>query len=133
MTVLVLHAASHTHKYNVCVHSVLNVIHQLLVYAVHAIHAAGLELSHTYFAYDKLKLSAAYHVIVLFAVNEPFVGVALTVGLVRSIFALFDWFVVLQFHAASHTLGVTLHVHGFHSHMRHVTGVHDAIHANASV
>ena len=52
------------------------------------------------------------------------------VGAVLSNLIAFDvTFVVLQFHAASHTFGVTLHVDAAHSVLIvHVTGVHDTIH-----
>ena len=87
---LVLHAESQAHTYNVCVHSVLNSIVHPLLYVVHHVHAAKLALSHTYFDHVKLKLSAAYTVIVPFAVNVHAVGVPLTVGFVKSTFAVFD-------------------------------------------
>jgi hypothetical protein len=131
--VFVLHAASPTHKYNICVHSVLNIIHVQFVYGAHddTHHHA---LSQIYLEYDKLKLSAQYNVIVQFDVYVAHAGLALNVGFVKSTFAAFDVkFVVLQFHALSHTFVHTVvHVDHIHSGTVHVVGFHDAIHANAS-
>ena len=47
-------------------------------------------LSHLYFDVVKMKLSPAYHVIVIFAAYDPLVGTALTVGFVKSTYALSD-------------------------------------------
>ena len=130
----VLHAASATHTYNVRVHSVLSTIVQPFVYVVPAL-VQSPALIQLYFEYDKLKLSAPYNVIVTFDVNVHPAGVPLTVGFVKSTFAPFDVkFVVLQFHAASHTfVQTTVHVAHAHSPIVHVTGVHDTIPANQSV
>lgn len=112
----VLHAASPTHRYNICVHSVLNIIVHPFVYDVHAVHADGVALSHTYFEYDKLRLSAPYNVIVQFAVYVAHAGDALTVGFVKSMFAAFDVCdVVLHNHAALHIFGFAI-VHVAHDH-----------------
>ena len=63
---LVLPALSLTQRYKICVHSVLKVIVDPLVYVVPAL-AHVLGLSQTYFAVAKLRLSAAYQVIIMFA------------------------------------------------------------------
>ena len=88
--VFVLPAVSLTQRYKICVHSVLKLIVDPLVYVVPPVHADGVALSRTYFAVAKLKLSAAYHVIVIFAACVALVGVALTVGSVKSTFAGLD-------------------------------------------
>jgi len=54
-------------------------------------------------------------------------------GALVSTFAPLDvTFVMLQFHAASHTFGVILHVAAAHCVIKHVTGVHDIIPAHVS-
>ena len=80
---MVLHAASATHRYNVCVHSELFTIVQPLLYDVPALVQSN-ALVQLYFEYDKLKLSAQYNVIVIFHENDHHAGDALTVGLVLS-------------------------------------------------